>query len=153
VAEVGAALGGDFTLLRDATFDPNNTTWDQVGVALQYRPDNRHIVNLGYRRRDDVAPLLRQSDMSVYWSVFRHWSAIGRFNYDYKEDRTIDAMAGLEYSDCCWQTASSRPPFRRSPAALPRTPKRTKGLFQIVFKGLAGSVVGSSMMERHSRLP
>jgi LPS-assembly protein len=139
-AEIGAALGGDFTLLTDATFDPNNTTWDQIGVALQYRPDNRHIVNVGYRRRDDVAPLLRQSDMSVYWSMFRHWSLIGRFNYDYKEERTIDAMAGLEYSDCCWQIRFVGRRFLTQPGNVQTADaKADKGIYlQIVFKGLAG---------------
>jgi len=138
--QVAASLGGDFTLLTDATFDPNNTTWDEVGVALQYRPDNRHIVNLGYRRRDDLAPLLRQSDMSVYWSVFRHWSLIGRFNYDYKADRTIDAMAGLEYSDCCWQIRFVGRRFLTQPGNVQTADaKADKGIYlQIVFKGLAG---------------
>jgi LPS-assembly protein len=109
-------------------------------VALQYRRDNRHIINMGFRRRDDLAPFLRQSDQSFYWSLFRNWSVLGRYNYDLREHRTIDALAGLEYSDCCWQIRLVGRRFLTQPGNVPTEDVETeKGIYlQIVFKGLAG---------------
>lgn len=148
---MGVTLGTDFTFATSATYDPNDDNWDELSVGLQYRRDNRHIVNVGFRRRDDLSPLLRQSDQSVYWAVFRNWSVIGRFNYDWEESRTIDAMAGLEYSDCCWQIRLVGQRFLDQPGAVQTThPEDEKGIYlQVVFKGLAG--FGGridSMMER-----
>jgi LPS-assembly protein len=147
---MGVTLGTDFTFVTNATFDPNDSNWDELGIGLQYRRDNRHIINIGYRRRDDLSPLLRQSDQSVYWSVFRNWSFIGRFNYDWEEKRTIDAVAGLEYSDCCWQIRLVGHRFLNQPGAVQTpNPEDEEGIYlQVVFKGLAG--FGSridSMME------
>ena len=48
-----------------ATWDPNDGQLNEIGSTLQYRRDNRHIFNLGYRRRDDIQPLLKQSDIVV----------------------------------------------------------------------------------------
>jgi LPS-assembly protein len=139
-AMIGASLGGNFSVLTNATFDPNDGNWDEVGAALQYRRDNRHIVNLGYRHRDDLAPFLRQWDQSVYWSLFRNWSVLGRFNYDLREHRTIETLAGLEYSDCCWQLRLVGRRFLTQPGNVQTSDVETdKGIYlQIVFKGLAG---------------
>jgi LPS-assembly protein len=126
--------------LATATWDPNDGEWDEVGAALQYRADNRHIFNLGYRRRDDIQPVLRQADSSLYWSIFRQYSLIARFNYDLEEHRTIEALAGLEYSDCCWQLRVVGRKFLSTPGAtVAPDAQADEGIFfQVVFKGLAG---------------
>ncbi len=137
-AQVGALIGGAWSFRTTATWNPNIYRWDELGSWLQYRRDNRHIFNIGYRRLD--GPLLKQSDMSAYWSIARHWSLIGRFNYDYVEHRTIDGFYGLEYSDCCWQVRLFGRNFLvQADNRLAADAESDKGaFFQIVFKGLAG---------------
>jgi LPS-assembly protein len=49
-------------------------------------------------------------------------------------------MAGLEYSDCCWQLRLVGRRFLSQPGNVTTSdPKTDKGIYlQIVFKGLAG---------------
>ncbi len=84
--------------------------------------------------------LLRQADSSLYWSIFRQYSLIARFNYDLEEHRTIEALAGLEYSDCCWQMRVVGRKFLSTPGSTITPDAQTdEGIFfQVVFKGLAG---------------
>ncbi len=49
-----AALAGRLSIRTNATWDPNDDKWHEIGSSLQYRRDNRHIFNVGYRRRDEV---------------------------------------------------------------------------------------------------
>ena len=138
--QAAAALGPAFNFLTTATWDPNDAEWNEIGSALQYRPDNRHIFNLGYRRRNDVQPVLKQSDASIYWSLFRQWSLIGRVAYDLEEHRAIESFAGLEYSNCCWQMRVVQRKYLSQPGATvaPDVNADDGVFFQIVFKGLAG---------------
>ena len=52
--QIGATLSSRTCSSRtSATWDPNDGQLNEIGSSLQYRPDNRHILNLSYRRRDD----------------------------------------------------------------------------------------------------
>ena len=111
---------------------------DEAAGALQYRGDNRHIFNIGYRNRDNID--VDQTDLSVYWPLGRSYAVIGRWNYDLVSDRTIEALAGIEYNDCCWQLRLVARHFLDSPTARNfEDIDADRGIFlQIVFKGLAG---------------
>jgi LPS-assembly protein len=137
-SQVSAAIARLWSIRANATWDPTDNRWEELGSWIQYRSDGRHIFNIGYRRLD--GPLLKQSDISAYWPVARHWSLIGRFNYDYVEHRTIDAFYGLEYNDCCWQIRLFGRNFLvQADNRITAEAESDKGLFfQIVFKGLAG---------------
>ena len=138
--QIGATFSDALNLRATGTWDPNDGEWDEIGAAMQYRADNRHIFNLGYRRRNDIEPLLKQSDASLYWSLLRQWSLIARFNYDLEEHRTIEALAGLEYSNCCLQLRAVGRKFLSTPgySTDPNAQSDEGVFFQVVFKGLAG---------------
>ena len=138
--EIAATISDHLTFLSSGTWDPNGGEWQEAGVGLQYKSDDRHIFNLAYRRRTDITPLIKQSDVSMYWSIFRQWAWIARFDYDLEEHRTIEALAGLEYSDCCWQLRTVWRKYASAPGGnLEPDAQSDEGIFfQIVFKGLAG---------------
>jgi len=119
-------------------WDPNDNQFDESSAFIQYRRDNSRILNVGYRQR--VLENIQQTDLSMYWPVTRHYSLMGRWNYDLKSDRTIEAFAGIEYNDCCWQVRVMARRFLDSPSGFDfGNIKADKGIFiQFVFKGLAG---------------
>lgn len=119
-------------------WDPNDNQFDESSAFIQYRRDNAKILNVGYRQR--VLENIQQTDLSMYWPVTRHYSLMGRWNYDLKSDRTIEAFAGIEYNDCCWQVRVMARRFLDSPSGFDfGNIKADKGIFiQFVFKGLAG---------------
>lgn len=137
-AEVAATIGGGWNATANIIWDPHDGEVDESSVALQFRPDARRIVNLGYRnqRLADID----QTDFSFYWPVSSHYGVIGRWNYDLVSGRTIEAFGGVEYNDCCIQLRLLARRFVDSPsAALIDTVEGDNGIFvQVVFKGLAG---------------
>lgn len=137
-AEVRATLSRRWRLNSTLIFDPNDSEVDEAAVALQYRSDNHHIVNAGYRNRRSGN--LDQLDLSLRWPLSRKWGLMGRFNYDLENNRTIDGFAGLEYNDCCWQFRILARRFIENPSNQLVTETRSDdGVFlQFVFKGLAG---------------
>ncbi|MBT8430895.1 MAG: LPS assembly protein LptD, partial [Altererythrobacter sp.] len=125
---------------------------DEAGASVQYRSDNRHIFNVGYRNRRTID--VDQTDFSLYWPLARSYAVVARWNYDLVSDRTIEGLAGIEYNDCCWQIRLVARHFLDSPANRAfESIDADRGIFlQIVFKGLAG-VGGSleSVMQRGIR--
>ncbi|MEM9621783.1 MAG: LPS-assembly protein LptD [Pseudomonadota bacterium] len=137
-SEVSARLAGNWRLTGNVVWDPNDNEVDEGGAALQYRRDNRHIFNLGFRNRrsEDI----EQTDVSLMWPITRQFSIFGRWNYDLVSGRTIEGIGGIEYSDCCLQVRLMARRFLDSPANTNFTDvEGDEGVFlQIVFKGLAG---------------
>jgi len=136
--ELQGTLSRHWRLGGDVVWDHEQARAEEAGARLQYRRDNRHVVNLGYRRR--IESDIDQSDFSLYWAVSRRWAVMGRWNFDFAEDRTIEGFGGIEYNDCCWRIRVMARRFLDSPTAGDLDDVDVdEGIFlQIVFKGLAG---------------
>ncbi len=61
-------------------------------------------------------------------------SAIGRWVWDSKLDRTVGTLAGLEYNNCCWSVQVVHQNYLTDDEELD-----TRLLFRIELKGLGGS--------------
>ena len=136
--ELSGSLPGQWQLTGTVIWDPHDDQLEEGGAAVQYRRDNEHIVNLGYRYLGDQD--VDQTDVSFYWPMSKHYSVLGRWNYDLINNRTIEGFLGLEYDDCCLQVRLFARRFIDSPSGSTiEDVEADDGLFlQIVFKGLAG---------------
>ncbi|WP_437880212.1 LPS-assembly protein LptD [Pseudomonas sp. LRF_L74] len=166
----------DWRLTSDFNWDPDSKSTRSGSVMFHYQPEDNpgKIVNAGYRYRNDSVHYdqstgtwkvggsdfgvegqpgyikdyykISQHDMSVIWPIVPQWSAIGRWQFDYNRNRTLEAFGGFEYDSCCWKLrlinrywvdydeVSLRPDDNNS---------GDRGIFlQIVLKGLGG-VVGN----------
>lgn len=155
----------------DLMWDPD-THRTRSGSAMfhyQSQQDLNKIVNFGYRYRNDTLHLnddgiwvtgstdytdpvtkkvykdfykIEQTDASFMWPVLPQWSVIGRWQFDYNRNSTLEAFGGFEYDSCCWKLRlinrywvdyderNMRPQDNR---------KGDHGVFlQIVLKGLGG---------------
>lgn len=105
----------------------NGTT--QSEARLQYRPDTNKILNFAYRfRRDSI----EQGDVSWSWPLSESWNIVGRYNYSFRDDRTLEQFYGLEYESCCW---GFRLVSRRHISTRDGTTDSSIGL-QLVLKGM-----------------
>ncbi len=152
--EMSAQLFGDWRVTGSLVWDPHNARTDEGGAAIQYRRDNRHILNLGFRRQriGDI----EQTDISLYWPLTERIAVLGRWNQDLESKRTIEGFGGLEYSDCCLQVRLVVRRFldSRSGANIDfEDVEADDGIFlHIVFKGLAGfGTKVESVLERGIR--
>ena len=136
VAEFASRFGR-FSVAAGVTWDPADAEEDEVGASLQYRRDNRHIVNVGHRKRRLSG--IDQGDVSFIWPVGDRVAALGKWNYDFERGRTNEALLGFEYADCCWQVRLlyHRHVEPRSLYSVSEADEEEGVLLQFVFRGLA----------------
>ena len=152
-SEISGALANNWRLFGNVIWDPYDNEVDEGGGGIQYRRDNKHIFNLGFRnnRREDV----EQTDVSLYWPITKSISLLGRWNYDLVSGRTIEGIGGLEFEDCCLKVRLiARRHLDSRPGQFDLSEvKGDDGIFlQIVFKGLAGfGTKVESVLERGIR--
>ena len=142
VAAEFASRFGRFSAAAGITWDPADAEEDELGVSVQYRSDNRRIVNVGHRKRRLSG--IDQGDVSFVWPVGGRVSALGKWNYDFELDRTNEALLGVEYADCCWRVRIlyQRHVEPRSIYTVTEADDDEGILLQFVFRGLAGFGAG-----------
>ena len=107
--------------------DENGTTRSEA--RLQYRPQSNKIMNFSYRfRRKSI----EQGDVSWSWPLSEKWNFVGRYNYSFRDDRTLEQFYGLEYESCCWGV---RLVTRRYISTRDGTTDSSIGL-QLILKGM-----------------
>jgi LPS-assembly protein len=93
-----------------------------------------------YRYRE-VLPLtgtpLEQFDTSGAAPLFAGISAIARWRYSRYDDRTIEALGGLEYETCCWAVRGAYRRYQFGYDEALDEPQYTTGIyFQLELRGL-----------------
>ncbi|MDE1983669.1 MAG: LPS assembly protein LptD [Gammaproteobacteria bacterium] len=93
-------LNNNWSTSYGQQWDPATRQTDLASVGLQYHPAFHQVLNLAYRY--NRALNLKQTDVSFAWPLGRHWSVVGRWNYDVQNKLTLESFAGFEYDSCCW---------------------------------------------------
>lgn len=110
-------------------WSPDSGDLNRSGVALRYR-DQRLRGDLAYRYRKD---LLEQTDASLSLPISTSWRVAGRLRQSLRDDRTLDALFGVEYETCCWALRTS---YRRY--LINSAGDTSSGVFlQLELKGLS----------------
>ncbi len=106
VGELGARVADGLSARTEVIWDPNDTSLNKGSVGLRYWPDPLTIVNAEYRVRRDIRGLgktnIDQSDISFRLPVTPNWSVLGRWNFSFDTEETLEAVGGIEYDSCCW---------------------------------------------------
>jgi LPS-assembly protein len=86
---------------------------------------------------------IEQLDLSLVAPLFGNTRWVARWNRDLTNGRDIEVFAGLEYDSCCWRASlvARRHLERNDLLVQPQDGLEASNgiLFQIQFKGLAGS--------------
>ncbi len=128
--------------------------WDHDSNALRtgnfqfrYQSDINHILNFSYRYRksDNLPGIIKQTDISASWPINDSLNFIGRWNYDHENDRSVESIAGIQYSNCCWSISLVARQWVVNNALFGSFIENNNGIFlQFELKGL-GNVLGSSI--------
>ncbi|TWI56814.1 LPS-assembly protein [Pseudomonas duriflava] len=152
----------DWRVSSELNWDPNTKETDSGNVMFHYQPEANpnKVVNAGYRYRANTRTYdpnlgrfiydsddyrIKQHDFSVIWPIVPQWSAIARWQYDYNQNRTLEAFGGFEYDNCCWKLRLISRYWLKTEDDVYYTSQSTesdRGIFlQIILKGL-GNVFG-----------
>lgn len=102
-----------WNLNANSLWNPTTRQVDSSSVTLQYKPNEQHIVNLGFSfvRNGDIftgiatntaSNNLKLTDFSFAWPVVSDISAVGRWSEDWNTYRFQNILYGLQYDTCCW---------------------------------------------------
>ena len=98
VVELNMQLNDRWRINSAYQWDPNNRQTALGLVQFQRRVGADGIVNFSYRFRRG---LLEQYDASVVYPVSDRWRLVGQWAYSERDQRTVQAMAGVQYEGCC----------------------------------------------------
>ena len=86
------SIGGSYQ------WDPKFNRTDLGAVRAQYRFAIDGVFNATYRYRPGFVD---QADFSIEYPLNANWRLLGRWNYSFLDQSTLEALAGLEWQDCC----------------------------------------------------
>ncbi len=106
-------INPNWSATGNAIWNVRSNRTDNATVGLQYKPDAKRIINLGYSfvRDGDQLPTdtlgssasnLRTTDLSFAWPITRDWSTVGRWSQNWNHRHFQDLLYGLQYDSCCW---------------------------------------------------
>ncbi len=156
-AELVAELDRRWQFTGDIAYDRDDHRVQRGSVALRYKNGADRLANLSYRYTQrargsaivDDAELffdqaIEQVDLSLVTPLFGNTRLVARWNRDLTFGRNLELFAGFEYESCCWRASlvARRHLERDDLLLLPEQNLTEKNgiLFQIQFKGLAGSI-------------
>jgi LPS-assembly protein len=79
-------------------YDPNAGQTDLASLRLQWRFGDGGLLNAMYRYRRD---LVQEDDVSFAYPLNADWRVLGRWDYSVLNHSTVEALAGVEWQDCC----------------------------------------------------
>ncbi|HLP98084.1 MAG TPA: LPS-assembly protein LptD [Sideroxyarcus sp.] len=117
---VGGRLTRAWSLDSLLQYNPVQSHTESYNVMARYRPEAGKLLNIGYRFTRNT---LRQADLSGQWPLFARWHGVARLNYSLQDQRSLEALAGLEYNQACWAVRFVAQSF------MTATRERSTGMF------------------------
>lgn len=136
IAEIAASITENWTARGEIQWDTDSNMSNMSSAQLRYRADNGVLLNLSHRyRREGVTVLegLEQADISARVPINKQWSMVGRYYHSFKQNRTLEGLAGIEYDSCCW---ASRLVVRNYINDASDDDRNLAIMFQMELKGL-----------------
>lgn len=133
-------------------FDTERGHTERNEVYLHYQHPAGRLFNVGYRWQvkdfdpsgdlDDRLGYNREEyDTSFALKVNGPFSVVGRYLYDHTNDRSLEALAGVQYNDCCYAVEVAWRLFRddNDTTNIITDDELKRGIFlRFILKGLGG---------------
>lgn len=137
LAAVSGTVLPNWTADAGWQYNTDRSQTQKFNVATRYQPAPGKVLNLAFRSTVD---LINQTDISFQWPITPSWSAVGRWNYSLRDDRTLESLVGFEYDGGCWIFRAVGHRFATTLNAV-----NTSLFFQLELNGI--SRIGSNPMD------
>lgn len=98
LAAVSGTILPSWTAEAGWQYNTDRSQSQKFNIATRYQPAAGKVLNLAYRSTVD---LIKQTDVSFQWPLTPQWTAIGRWNWSIRDDRTLESLFGFEYNGGC----------------------------------------------------
>ncbi len=107
IAQGQVNLASRWAVQGGVQLEPDNNELLRSAFDLRYYANPRQLVNVSYLLDRDQTALdqddqIHSVDISFFWPLSAQWRTMARWNRALNTDRNLEALAGLEYEDCCW---------------------------------------------------
>lgn len=87
--------------VADLSYEYNTSTnkTDRGTAGIRYTQEPGKVVSASYRYQTGT---LRDIDLSAQWKLFGNYYGVGRYNYNMRDGRLTESLAGVEYNAGCW---------------------------------------------------
>jgi LPS-assembly protein len=134
VAQLDVQLNDRWRLNSAYQWSPNTRQTNLGALGLQRRVGTDGIFNFSYRFRRN---LVEQYDASAIYPISERWRLLGRWVYSVRDQRTVEALAGVEYDSCCVAVRVVGRHYVITRGALASQGESNNAvMFELVFKGL-----------------
>ena len=99
LAALSGAVAPYWTAEAGWQYSTNFSETQKFNVGGRYQPQPGRVLNMSYR---ETLNQLRQTDVSAQWPVGQGWTALARWNYSMRDNRTLEGLFGAEYNGDCW---------------------------------------------------
>lgn len=145
VANLTLALSDNWRLTSSQQWNPHTQETDVSTVGLQRRLWGDGIVNFDYRYRRG---LLEQADVNGEIPVGTAWKLVGGYTYSMRDQRVIDAFAGIEWDSCCTAVRV----LSRHYVYDFKGDSNNAIMFEVIFKGIGAYGQGTGNFLRNAIL-
>lgn len=80
-------------------YNTDRSQTQKFNAGARYQPQPGKVLNLVYR---STIGSVNQTDISTQWPLTPQWTMLARWNYSLRDNRTLEALAGVEYNGGCW---------------------------------------------------
>lgn len=145
VAQATMQLNDDWKAASSFQWDPQYRRPDLGTFSIQRRLGTDGILNFGYRYRRQLPnqnfAYIEQFDASAVYPISDRWRVLGRWVFSKLDHRTLEALAGVEYENCCTKirligrhyVSSTNPGVT---GVILDATTRNSVMFEVEFKGL-----------------
>ena len=75
----------------------------QSNVTLDYKGDDKQLVQLNHRYANDVSGnTIEQTGVFTSIPISDEWQFIASYHRDLENNRSVEILSGLQYESCCW---------------------------------------------------
>ena len=101
--EIFINLNKYWQLSSDIQYNTTTNKTRKSQTSLDYIFTNKSSLQLNHRYSREVSGItLEQISLATQFKITDQWQFVGRLTQDLQNKRSIESLAGLEYSSCCW---------------------------------------------------
>ncbi len=84
-------------------YDTDGKQVIQSHLTLDYKGDNKELVQLNHRYANDVSGnTIEQIGMFSSVPINQNWQFVASYHRDLTTNRSVEVFGGLQYESCCW---------------------------------------------------
>ncbi|WP_020559281.1 LPS-assembly protein LptD [Thiofilum flexile] len=101
VTELSGELNARTRVTSSVFYDTKTGSLTASQAELNYKDPRGRLLNLTYGKRKDNYEALGFTTLTP---INNRWKAATGWDYDLKNQRTLETVGGVQYESCCWKT-------------------------------------------------